>query len=108
MAIDSPAADAWRFIESNSRRIPLPALNIVTARFQTPAGNGVYSRLAGIIGPPSLGIRYSPAVGLTQKGRCDAEPADHEMQAARQGKEGTIGSGLLAKVADFRDEFRRS
>src|SRR6202166_1385019 len=106
-AIDAPAADAWCFIESNSRRIPLPALKAAAARFQTPAGDGVDSRLAGIIGAPSLGIRYSPAVVLTQKGRCDAEPADHEMQAVRQGKEGPIESRLLAKVADFRDEFRR-
>src|SRR5580704_3871514 len=72
MAIDSPAADAWRLIESNSRRIPLLALKTVTARFQTPAGNGVYFWLAGIIGPPSLGIGDALAVGVTQKGRCDA------------------------------------
>src|SRR5258708_39821146 len=94
-------------MESNSCRITLPAFKAVTARPQAPAGNGVYFRLASVVGPPSVGIRDAPAVGFPEQGRRNAEPADREMQTASQGKERPLESGLLAKGADFRDELRR-
>src|SRR5258708_4709701 len=94
-------------MESNSCRILLLSLRAVAARLQALAGNGVYVRLASVVGSPLFGIRDAPAVGFTKKSCCDTQPADQEVKAACQGKERPLKSGLLTKTPDFRDELCR-
>ena len=85
----------------------LPWLRVVTAPVQALAGDGVYFRLASVVAPPPLKIGDAAAVGFTKESQCNAKAADHEVKTVGQGKERPLKSGLLAKAADFRDEFSR-